>query len=133
MRVGDLKEGMMLRARPGLYIYGPPSGQYLKVSKFMAWWDDWTPLENEVIVYVGARKEVLEECDSRYRTSKKSVARTIREVLWRGRLWRVEPHFWRNVNPVEGESPAKGWDEPSMSLLIADAYMKETHHVRNDL
>ena len=128
MKVKDLKEGMMLRARPGLYVYGAPKGTYLQVSKFMAWWDDWQPAENEVLVYLGEHtEEQLIKTHGRPMDSKKML---IREVLWRGRVWRVKPTFWKDVAPaVEGERAAKGCDEPSMSMLIADQYQCLTGHV----
>lgn len=120
MKVADLEEGMMLRAKDGLYVYGAPKGTYLKVSKFMAWWDDWSPAENEVLVYLGEHTEQqLIKTHGRPTESKK---RLVREVLWRGRVWRVSPSFWKSVSPVEGEGAAKGCDEPSMSMLIADEY-----------
>ncbi len=121
MRVKDLKEGMMLRARPGLYVYGAPKGTYLQVSKFMAWWDDWQPAENEVLVYLGKHvEEQLIKTHGRPMDSKKML---VREVLWRGRVWRVKPSFWKDVAPaVECEGAAKCCDGPSMSMLIADQY-----------
>ena len=124
MKVKDLQEGMMLRARPGLYVYGPAKGTYLKVSKFMAWWDDWRPAENEVLVYLGGHTEQQHiKTHGMPTTSKKML---VREVLWRGRVWRVQPSFWKSVFPVEGEAAAKGCDEPSMSMMIADSYVNET-------
>ena len=127
MKVKDLKEGMMLRARDGLYVYGPPKGNYLSVSKFMAWWDDWQPAENEVLVYLGEHtEEQLIKTHGRPMASKKML---VREVLWRGRVWRVKPAFWKNVVPVEGEGAAKGCDEPSMSILIADQYQTMSGYV----
>ena len=121
MKVKDLKEGMMLRALPGLYIYGPPKGRYLDVSKFMAWWDDWTPAENEVVVYLGDHTE--EQIIKTHGRPMESTKRLVREVLWRGKVWRVKPAFWKCVSPVEGEDAAKGCDEPSMSMMVADQFI----------
>lgn len=124
MKVKDLTEGMMLRARPGLYVYGAPHGSHLQVSKFMAWWDDWEPAENEVIVYLGDHSE--EQFIKTHGRSMDSKRTLVREVLWRGRVWRVRPSFWQHVFPtVEGERAAKGCDEPSMSIMIADQYLLE--------
>lgn len=128
MKVKDLEEGMMLAAPPGLYIYGPPGGKYLDVSRFMAWWDDWKPVENEVVVYLGEHTE--QQLIKTHGRPTESTKRLVREVLWRGKIWRVKPTFWRHVEPVEGEGAAKGCDEPSMSMMIADqyAYATELHH-----
>jgi len=126
MKVKDLKEGMMLRARAGLYVYGAPKSTYLKVSKFMAWWSDWEPAENEVLVYLGDHTDHQHIKTHGMPTSSKKML--VREVLWRGQVWRVQPSFWKNVFPVEGEGAAKGCDEPSMSLAIANCYTYEADH-----
>lgn len=120
MKVSELEEGMMLRAKPGLYVYGPPGRSCLQVSKFMEWWHDWEPAENEVIVYLGDHiEEQIIQTHGRPTTSKKAL---IREVLWRGQVWRVKPSTWNNLSSVEGEGAAKGCDEPSMSIMIAREY-----------
>lgn len=128
MKVKDLDDGMMLRARPGLFVYGPPKGSYLQVSKFMSWWNDWEPAENEVLVYLGKHVEQqIIKTHGRPIDTKKML---VREVLWRGRVWRVKPSFWKDVAPtVEGERAAKGCDEPSMSILIADQYRAAASYV----
>jgi len=121
MKVNELHEGMMLRAREGLYVYGPAGGSYLSVSKFMSWWSDWQPAENEVIVYLGDHvEEQMLQTRGRPMVPNKAL---IREVLWRGSVWRVKPTTWRYLVPVEGVGTAKGCDEPSMSMLIADQYL----------
>ena len=90
----------------------------------MSWWDDWSPAENEILVYLGDHTEQQHiKTHGMPTTSKKML---VREVLWRGRVWRVQPSFWKSVFPVEGEAAAKGCDEPSMSMMIADSYVNET-------
>jgi hypothetical protein len=128
MKVKNLIEGMMMRARPGMYVYGAPHSEFLQISKFMAWWDDWQPAENEILVYLGDRSDTqIIKTHGMPTTSKKVL---VREVLWRGRVWRVMPGFWRHIEPsVDGEGAAKGCDEPSMSIMITDQYHQDHDHV----
>lgn len=114
MHVRDLKDGMLLKVRPGMWLgwHMPPAFprqrfKYITVNGKSTWNSIRGEVcgDGEIIIYLGDRIVPLEgkTMFNPKLMAAHAAAGKIREVFWRGEIYRVRPSSWRWFEPLEQE------------------------------